>query len=190
LIDGGFFPKLVAPRPDWLKVASVVEICSVSECVSPGPPDWIKQWLHNSWGWFNCMKDALRVVPPAERGKYRLFAYRLHSDFWRDGAPVQVIVPSDVTPEPTPRTFRSLGFDAANSNAVGVLGLECSPLSCNSGAEKLPANEHCLFSSLDAAIAGARDFSSGNWEPGDYYVVEVLEGAYEAAEQGDEADER
>jgi hypothetical protein len=38
-------------------------------------------------------------------------------------------------------------------------------------------NEHCLFPTFDAAIAGAERFAVEQPEPGDYYVVEVLEGA-------------
>jgi hypothetical protein len=56
-----------------------------------------------------------------------------------------------------------------------VLGFECSPLSCNSMASEMTANESCLFHSLEAAIAGAMRFSIEQPEPGDYYVVEVLE---------------
>ncbi len=56
-----------------------------------------------------------------------------------------------------------------------VLGFECSPFSCNSMAGEMRANEYCLFDSLEAAIAGATRFSIEQPEPGDYYVVEVLE---------------
>jgi hypothetical protein len=44
-------------------------------------------------------------------------------------------------------------------------------------AAELGANACCLFPSLDAAIAGACRFSIEQPEPGDYYIVEVLEGA-------------
>ena len=39
-----------------------------------------------------------------------------------------------------------------------------------------PANhEFCLFPSLEAAMAGAERLSRGEAEPGDYYVIEVLQ---------------
>jgi hypothetical protein len=187
VIDAGYFPKLIARRPEWLKAAAVVEVCSVSECVSPGPPDWIQHWLHNWLGWFNNVGDVLRVLPTEGREKYRLFAYRLHPEFWRDGTAIPVVIPEDVTPDPVPGTFRSLGFDIANHSMADVLGLECSPLSCNSVAEERPTNQWCLFPTLDAAIASAKEFSVGGAEPGDYYVVEVLEKQGWTAEQPDEA---
>jgi hypothetical protein len=43
-------------------------------------------------------------------------------------------------------------------------------------AVEIMANEYCLFDSLDSAIAGATRFSIEQPEPGEYYVVEVLEG--------------
>ncbi len=48
-------------------------------------------------------------------------------------------------------------------------------LSCNSMAAEVSSNEFCLFDSLEAAIAAATRFSIEQPEPGDYYVVEVLE---------------
>lgn len=56
-----------------------------------------------------------------------------------------------------------------------VLGFECSPLSCNAMAAEMTANSHCLFRTLAEAVAAAALFSVGQPEPGDYYVVEVLE---------------
>ncbi len=58
-----------------------------------------------------------------------------------------------------------------------VLGFECSPLSCNEMAAEISANEFCLFRGLNAAIAGAQRFAAEQPEPGDYYVIEVLEGS-------------
>jgi hypothetical protein len=190
VIDAGYFPKTVKPRPEWLAAPSVAEICSVSECVSAGPPGWIQQWLHNSLGWFNHVADVARVVPSTEeRGQYRVFAYRLHPEFYRDGSAMPVVIPSDVAPDPVPGTFQSLGFDTASHSMSDVLGLECSPLSCNGIAADLAANAHCLFVTLAEALAAAKAFSIGGAEPGDYYVVEVLEEQGRAAEQADAADE-
>jgi hypothetical protein len=175
VIDAGYFPKAITPRPDWLAAPSVIEICSVSLCVSSGPPDWIQQWIHNSFGWCNRVADVARLEPPTERGKYRVFAYRLHPEFHREGHALPVVIPEDVTPDPIPSSFRRLGFDAVSHSMTDVLGLECSPLSCCGTAAALGANEWCLFPTLDAAVDAARTWSVGGAEPGDYYVVEVLE---------------
>ncbi len=43
----GYFPKHIATCPGWLEAEGVKEVCSVSECVSPGPEGWIGHWVHN-----------------------------------------------------------------------------------------------------------------------------------------------
>lgn len=175
MIDGGYFVKRVAQRPDWLAATGVREICSASDCISPGPTGWIDHWLHNEFGWFNRVVDALAVIPPEERAAFRLFAYRIYPQRFRAGDRDDLAVPSDVHPDPIPATFESLGFDSVNRSMEGVLGFECSPLSCNGMATEMETNEHCLFPSLEMALAGATRFSIEQPEPGDYYVLEVLE---------------
>jgi hypothetical protein len=72
---------------------------------------------------------------------------------------------------PAGADFERLGFDAVSKSSAD--SFECSPLSCNAAARELPTNAFALLDSLEAAIAAARKFSSGNWEPGVYYVAEV-----------------
>jgi hypothetical protein len=175
MIDAGYFAKSVAPKPDWLGAAAVREICSVSNCISSPPEDWVYRWLHNDLGWFNTISDACAVVPADQRADFRLFAYRIYPEIFRAGARHVLVVASDVHPESIPRTFEPIGFDSVSKFMESILGFQCSPLSCNSLATEMDTNEYCLFHSLDAAIAGATRFSIEQPEPGDYYVVEVLE---------------
>jgi hypothetical protein len=174
MTNGGYFVKYVVSRPEWLD-ADVAEICSVSNCISKPPEGWIEHWLHNELGWFNRISDARQLIPADGHATCRLFGYRLYAEFFRQGSGVRIVVPADVRPDPVPEGFRSLGFDAISKSLESILGFECSPLSCNSMAAELRANEHCLFESLDAAIDGAARFSREQPEPGDYYVIEVLE---------------
>jgi hypothetical protein len=51
----------------------------------------------------------------------------------------------------------------------------------------LEVNEFCLFPSLDAALAGADAFSIEQPEPGDDYVVQVLEAPERAVAEGNAA---
>jgi hypothetical protein len=175
MIPGGYFARRVMPRPESLHAPGVREICSVSECMSPGAPDWMRQWRHNGFGWFNTVDDALAAVPGEERRQFRLFAYRIHPEVFRGRERMAVTSPADVRPAPLPDGFVSLGYDSASRSSEAGLGLECSPLSCNGLASELTVNEHCLFPTLDAALAGAGRFALEQPEPGDYYVVEVLE---------------
>jgi hypothetical protein len=174
MIDAGFFAKRVEQKPEFLRAPGVREICSVSECISAGPEKWIELWLHNDLGWFNRIADAVRAIPAGEESRYRLFAYRIHPDVFTKSGRVPLVIPQNVQPEPIPGEFRLLGFDSANKSMEAVLGLECSPLSCNSMAEEMAVNEFCLFAELAAAIAGAERFAAEQPEPGDYYVIEVL----------------
>jgi hypothetical protein len=175
VIDAGYFPKQIMPRTGWLQAPSVHEICSASRCISHAPDDWVDRWLHNEFGWFNHLADALAVIPPDQRGTYRLFAYRIFPTCFRGGVQQAILVPADVHPDPIPSTFISLGFDSINKSMESVLGFECSPLSCNGMAAEIMTNAHCLFGSLEEAVSGATRFSIEQPEPGDYYVVEVLE---------------
>jgi hypothetical protein len=175
MIEGGYFPKRVASRPSYLNAPDVREVCSVSHCTSKAPDDWIEHWRHNELGWFNTVADALSVVPEAERPLYRLFAYRLEPFFFRQGQRVELAVLAHVHPDPIGPAFIERGFDATSKSIEGVLGFECSPLSCNDLAAEMAANAFCLFPTHDAALAGARRFSLEQPEPGDYYVVQVLE---------------
>ncbi len=173
MIDAGYFARQIVDKPDWL-APNVREICSVSECFSAGPPDWVQQWLHHSLGWFNSPEAATSIVPPAGPS-YRLFAYRILPEEFGDGSRTPLVVPGDVRPDPIPAAYRSLGFDSVSKSLPAGLGFECSPLSCNRLALELPVNEHCLFGTLEEAIAGAIRFAREQPEPGHYYVVEVLE---------------
>jgi len=171
----GYFPKLVDTRPVWLAEPRVEEVCSVSNCVSDGPDDWIGRWLHNWLGWFNTVTDAQSIVPADEAPRYRLFAYRLAPSFYRQGHPEPVSLPKDVNPEPLPPGFVSLGFDVYSKWMDSILGPEHSPLSCNSMASEFQVNRHCLLATLDDARGAAARFSVEQPEAGDYYVAEVLE---------------
>jgi hypothetical protein len=133
-----------------------------ANCISSAPDDWIERWLHNAFGWFNRAADALSVVQLDQAAHFRR---RRH----------EIVLPPDVHPDAIPETFTPHGFDSVSLSFPSVLGFECSPFSCNFMAPKMGANECCLFDSLDAAIAGASRFSIEQPEPGDYYVVEVIE---------------
>ncbi len=171
LLFAGYFPKRIAPRTDWLKAPLVTEIWSVSDCISEGPPDWVDKWQHNDLGLFDTPELAESVIPESDTAQYTIVGYRVWDRMFDDGkeVPLSATVPS--VPGPAPG-FNSLGFDAVARSMNS--SFECSPLSCNGGAETFSTNKNCLFETLDDALSGAREFSCGNWEPGPYWVVEVL----------------
>ncbi len=180
----GYLPKRIvdgtgkAYAPQF---PGVEEICSVSECFSKSPPEWEQCWLHNTDTWlFDGPGAAWWVVPERERERYRLYAYRLLlALFHESGKETEHPLP-ELKVAPIPRHFTRIGYDAveryvgdAHKGGPAPPAFFCSPLSCNLMAEEYPANRYCLVDHLDTALAMARDFATGNCEPGPYCVVEV-----------------
>lgn len=170
----GFFPKKVAPRTDWFTNPVVRDICSVSNCISTGPDNWIEKWQHNTTTWmFDSPEAAHGVLEPTDVG-FTVFAYRVYPILF-DGETHQ---PWDITPSPhyDLTGFEFLGHDIVSR--YGGTNFSCSPLSCNNGCETIPVNEHCLIDDLDTAWTTAKKIAveskvCGRWEPGPYCLVEV-----------------
>ena len=118
VIDAGYFARRVAPKPDWLNASAVREICSASGCISVAPDGWVGHWLHNEFGWFNRVADALAVIPPDQWAAFRAIGKTLDGSepwpslerLWReailewryepsviDGQPVAVCLTATVT---------------------------------------------------------------------------------------------
>ena len=194
----GYFPKhrttrsgFVSPYPDYPNAAfpaplPVEEICSVSECISHGPKDWIQHWTHNDMWLYSTQVAAWAVVSEAERSQFELHAYRILHVLFEDGErrsfelpQLQVSMAGTSEPvEPLSTEFAPLGFDAVSldSPGFGTFQFGHSPLSCNGMAEVIETNEHCLLANLAMAQAIALRFSIERPEPGPYVVVEVLRG--------------
>src|ERR1017187_4307742 len=90
----GYFPKIVTPKDEWLKAPQVKEIWSVSTCLSDGPPNWIDRWQHNDLWLYDTAALAESLVPPTERGRYRIVAYRIWGRMFDKG--LQVDLAADV----------------------------------------------------------------------------------------------
>ena len=144
-------------------------------------PTGARKWGHNTETWlFDTPQAAWSVVAATEQERYRLYAYRLlPALFHESGKETEHPLPV-LTAVPIPDGFSRLGYDAVVrdvGNTEGQLNFPpsfgCSPLSCNYMAAEYPVNRCCLVEDLDTAIPMARDFATGNCEPGAYCVVEV-----------------
>ncbi|MDA2893357.1 hypothetical protein PDG61_20755 [Mycolicibacterium sp. BiH015] len=71
--------------------------------------------------------------------------------------------------------YAPIGYDVVNTGFDGWF--DCSPLSCNSVADELAVNEHCLVDDVERAMELGCLFSddAAMVEPGPYHVVEVLQ---------------
>src|SRR5438552_1623291 len=110
----GYFPKQVATRPDWLNTGRVKAVCSVSQCVSPGPEGWIDRWAHNPMWAFDDEQTAWGVVPggPQNPG-YQMFAYRLFPVQFDGGKQRPFVIPP-LAVRPLPDGYRRLGYDVVS----------------------------------------------------------------------------
>lgn len=168
----GYFPKRVVAAPDWLQAEGVKEVCSVSECVSPGPEGWIDGWAHNEMWAFDDEQAAWGVVPGGRSNPdYRMFAYRLFPVEFDGGEQRPFAIPS-LGVRPLADHYRRLGDDVVSRTCGSTF--ECAPLSCNYAARQVKVNEHCLLDDAAEAFRLAVPFSREEGaEPGPYHVVEV-----------------
>ena len=162
----GFFPYRPVGVPKGLHLTGVELICSVSHCIAEVPPDWIDHWTHNDLGFFDT-QDAAKQV--AGDGNFEVFGYRVYPIRISGTAVEDFDVP--VSPTENLTGFVRLGIDIV-SRSVGPL-FECSPLSCNAGANEFEVNGFCLIDDFVDAVDIAVRLEKGSYEPGPYHLVEV-----------------
>jgi len=170
--DAGFFPKEAYMAQGWLeeRAGKGTRICSVSRCISDGPAGWIQHWKHNGLGMFDSPELARTVIAQEDSQHYEIHGYRVATVAFEEGQPVAGALRQPSAGD-IPEGAALLGYDAVGKDLADFP--ECSPLSCNGGAEEFETNEWCLLATPEEAAKAAARFSSEDWEPGNYYVVEV-----------------
>jgi hypothetical protein len=166
----GFFPKLPCPKANGIKNKIIKEICSVSDCISTGPENWMDEWKHNTDFWFFDTEELARQIIKKDIDKYYLYAYKLYPlKFDKNG-----VTPYNIKPKAHGKIvlYLFIGFDIVSRS--GGTNFECSPLSCNYGFEKYVVNQYCLIDKLDGAYKICCEIAKEDgWEPGPYYLFEV-----------------
>jgi hypothetical protein len=166
--------KRVVLSPSWLRVKHVVDIYSVSSCVNDDFADYIKFWKHNGYWFFNSAAD-LSEVADAEGivlSETHLFYYEVHPEEFDGGTWVGFSPSASVlTDVAAPESARLEGFDVVTFSRR--TNAECSPLSCNSMAEEIPVNSHCLFSTFEEAWEAVNRGAFHDSEPGPYRIFSV-----------------
>lgn len=61
MIPVGYMAKRVSKKPDWLDAPQVIDIYSVSSCVSEDFADYTNYWKHNGY-WLFDSPGAIRAV--------------------------------------------------------------------------------------------------------------------------------
>ncbi|MEN6495697.1 MAG: hypothetical protein ABFD16_15560 [Thermoguttaceae bacterium] len=171
----GYFPKKTMGRNEWFGNAPVVEVGSVSDCMSEAPEDWIGQWKHNAWGLYDTEDVAWGIVQD-DPAAYDMYAYKLFPCVFDGGAGRTMPVETTATAQLVDYDF--LGYDPVSREEAYTIEFGHSPLSCNRGFEQYPVNRFCLLDGLEDSWRIAAEIAEaakerGAWEPGPYFLCEV-----------------
>jgi hypothetical protein len=179
MIPAGYMAKRVVVKPDWIDATQVIDIYSVSQCVSRNFADYVNYWKHNGYWLFDSPEIivALASANGIALSGTKLYYYEIYehefddsTEQWRDFAPE----PSFKTLVLPPSQRHLEGFDVVTFSVH--TSPECSPLSCNSYATKIPTNEHCLLSSIDSAREAVENGRFDDSEPGPFaYLRSTLQ---------------
>ena len=179
MIPAGYIAKRVSLKPDWLKAPQVVDIFSVSSCISNDFADYIKYWKHNGHWLFDSPEiiQALAKENSIDLAGTTLFYYEVHEmefdgEDWRPFK-IENSFPTNVVP---PSRMQLEGFDVVTFSVR--TSPECSPLSCNRLAHEVDTNEHCLLPSFEKAERALNDEVFKNSEPGPYRIFSVYSVAW------------
>jgi hypothetical protein len=176
MIPAGYMYKTVARRPEWLGAKSVLEIYSVSSCVSEDFCDFTDYWKHNGYWFFNSpsVMQEIAVEVGVDVALCKLFYYQVYefefdqtTKTWKDFAPEASFATDVVVPD----KMALQGFDVATFLCGN--SPECSPLSCNSLATEIPVNRFCLFDTFDEAKTSIDVGRFGNSERGPLRIFAV-----------------
>ena len=176
MIPLGYMAKRVKARTEWIHVTGVVDIYSVSACVSKDFADYINFWKHNGYWFFDSPQVIVELAHKIsiDVTGTKLFFYEAYeSEFDADRSEWVAFQPelSIKTDVLLPDIRELEGFDVVTFSAR--TSAECSPLSCNSLAERVQTNEHCLLATLENARQLLEDGAFENTEPGPYRIFAV-----------------
>lgn len=175
LIPAGYMAKRVSSRPEWLNANQVVDIYSISDCVSNDFADYIDYWKHNGY-WFFDSPDIIEQISEEnaiDLAGTSLFYYEVYElEFDEDERTWERFEPAAFKTEVVPPAHKTLeGYDVVNFYAGSAA--ECSLLSCNNMAAETETNSHCLLPSLEVSKRLLEDGAFDDCEPGPYRVFAV-----------------
>jgi hypothetical protein len=175
MIPAGYLYKKIEPRPAGFQGGEhIVDICSLSGCISEPFMLYIEHWRHNAFWLFDtpeAMQDLAKQEGISLNGQ-TLFYVEVHPDQFdvanRQWSRIQFEAPSIIS---APKKAKLLGFDVVSHMAGNAP--ECSPLSCNGLYQKLDANIHCLFPTFADAQMALDSGAFEGAEPGPYRIYSI-----------------
>ncbi len=174
MIPIGYMAKRICEPPPALGLSGVFDIYSVSDCVNDNFADYVNNWRHNGY-WFFDSPEAIRQVArenTIDLEGTKLFyyeAYELEFDGqrWKSFAPLDQMSLS----VESPRDKSLEGFDVIVVWAENSPDPEHSPLSCNGMAKELKTNTHCLLETFEEAEANLTRGAFVGCDPGNLRII-------------------
>jgi len=176
MIPLGYMYKRVEKKPNYFKKDYIVDIYSLSNCISKDFAEYLEYWKHNGHGLFNSpniMKEIAKInnLDLASCTLFYYEGYELEYDDdlreWHKYEPD----PDLETVIESPIAKNLHGFDVANYSMSTIP--DCSPLSCNYVANEVNVNEHCLFRTFEEAKSSLESGVFVNTEPGPNRIIAV-----------------
>ena len=175
MIPVGYMAKTILNRPEGFGTTDIIDIYSVSSCMSKNFSDYIEFWRHNGYWFF----DSPRIIQEISK-EYsvnltgtKIFYYEVYdlefheNDEWKSFEP-EASFPTNIE---VPDSKNLEGYDVVTFSTGN--SAECSPLSCNSLANTIPVNRHCLLPDFDTAYQLLINGQFQNAEPGPYRIFAV-----------------
>lgn len=176
MLQAGYMAKRISPPPGWLKPPHIRDVCSVGDCVNDDFADFVDFSEHNNYRLF----DSPRSIQDLATNKAlslintTLFYYEIYEREF-DGVNWETFTTDEVrAPNVTLPVIKNLlGFDVVTFSQGTVSVIEHSPLSCNSLAEDITVNSHCLIETFDGAKLALESGQFEDAEPGPYRIFAV-----------------
>jgi len=178
MISAGYMYKQVSSRPKWIKNKSVKDIFSVSSCCSSDFTDYINYWKHNGLWLFNNPSDMNEIIKEEsiDSSALTLFYYEVYEDEYDEYEKTWSAFDIE-------KSFKTnvLKLEKINLQGFDVVSFhqgtspECSLLSCNSFADQIKVNAHCLFETFSEAKNAIENDEFEGAEPGPYRIFSVHE---------------
>jgi hypothetical protein len=176
MIPIGYMAKKISKNQDWLISNNIIDIYSVSRCVSEDFTDYIKYWKHNGY-WFFDSPDIIMELAKEnsiDLSETTLFFYEAYELEFNEQKNIWEPFSQDPSLETNimiPREKYLQGYDIVSFSLN--TSPECSPLSCCALAKEIKTNKHCLLDSYEEAKTCLEKGSFNNSEPGSYRIFAV-----------------
>jgi hypothetical protein len=153
----------------------IVDIYSVSGCISKDFADYTNFWKHNGYWIFDSPQIVQQIAEEhsIELAGTKIFYYEMYNqefhghNEWKSFEP-EASFTTDVE-KPSRKNLE--GYDIVTFSCGN--SPECSPLSCNYYATTIPVNKHCLLSSFDNAYQLLEDGQFQGSEAGPFRIMAV-----------------